>query len=154
MNISSVYQLIKSLIWNHEIVHIIRFIYRLFGNLSRYQLNFVARIKQRQFLLISTIMAECEDSGKKITVTVKTPKNKKDITVEENATIKEVCLNLNLGLMYCSSVELEQKKRCKHRCGRVPYCHDCALCACLHACHVVNATLQKAYAWLYIVYSL
>lgn len=35
-------------------------------------------------------MAESQETGNKITITVKTPKTKKTITVDENAQIKDV----------------------------------------------------------------
>lgn len=38
-------------------------------------------------------MAEGQDAGKMINVTVKTPKTKETITVDENAEIKEVSKN-------------------------------------------------------------
>jgi hypothetical protein len=37
-------------------------------------------------------MAEGQDSAKKINLTVKTPKEKQTIEVEENASIKDVCI--------------------------------------------------------------
>lgn len=38
-------------------------------------------------------MAEGQDAANKITITVKTPKSKESITVDENAEIKEVSRN-------------------------------------------------------------
>jgi len=37
-------------------------------------------------------MAEGQDTSKKINLTVKTPKEKQTIEVEENASIKDVCI--------------------------------------------------------------
>lgn len=39
-------------------------------------------------------MAEGQDSSKKINLTVKTPKEKQTIEVEENASIKDVCMRV------------------------------------------------------------
>lgn len=39
-------------------------------------------------------MAEGQDSSKKINLTVKTPKEKQTIEVEENASIKDVCMGV------------------------------------------------------------
>jgi hypothetical protein len=39
-------------------------------------------------------MAEGQESSKKINLTVKTPKEKQTIEVEENASIKDVCISI------------------------------------------------------------
>jgi hypothetical protein len=39
-------------------------------------------------------MAEGQDSSKKINLTVKTPKEKQTVEVEENASIKDVCISV------------------------------------------------------------
>lgn len=40
-------------------------------------------------------MAEGQETGNKITVTVKTPKTKEFIAVDENAEVKDVSLQIN-----------------------------------------------------------
>lgn len=44
-----------------------------------------------------------ENSVKKITVTVKTPKEKQTVEIHENASISEVSLNLYIFLTYLNS---------------------------------------------------
>jgi hypothetical protein len=54
-------------------------------------------------------MAEGQDTAKKINLTVKTPKEKQTIEVEENASIKDVCISICLcnlrlyGLICCDT---------------------------------------------------
>jgi len=39
-------------------------------------------------------MSDSEETAKTITVTVKTPKEKQTVEVQENATISEVCIDI------------------------------------------------------------
>jgi hypothetical protein len=56
-------------------------------------------------------MAEGQDTSKKINLTVKTPKEKQTIEVEENASIKDVCTNdcmfslvFYIAIVFCDSI--------------------------------------------------
>jgi hypothetical protein len=55
-------------------------------------------------------MAEGQDSSKKISLTVKTPKEKQTIEVDENASIKDVCMGvcmyslvLYINVIFCET---------------------------------------------------
>jgi hypothetical protein len=56
-------------------------------------------------------MAEGQDTSKKINLTVKTPKEKQTIEVEENASIKDVCMDVcmfslvfYIYIVFCDSI--------------------------------------------------